>query len=91
MGQFKLTIDDDLLAQLKACAEDYEKPSANQVAVEILSQYLPFWRDAAELHRQVITEQYKNMMGVTNLEILKMVKAKQAPGLNKSEKRSKAG
>lgn len=66
--QFKLSIENGLLEELNQCAEEYGRSSAQQVVVEVLTEYLPFWKAAAESHRQFIDGQKERALGKQKIQ-----------------------
>jgi predicted DNA-binding protein len=55
--QFLLRPSVELIEKLKALADRYSKSSGQQVAVEIIEQYVDFWEEAEEAKQAVIKRQ----------------------------------
>ena len=59
--QFLLRLNVELIGKLKALAEKYGKSSGQQVAVEIIEQYVDFWEEAEEAKQEVIRRQRETL------------------------------
>jgi hypothetical protein len=55
--QFKLRAPEDLLNRVAKLSETYDRRSANQVIVEVLTYYLDFWEQAEQARLKKISEQ----------------------------------
>lgn len=55
--QFKLRAPGDLLDRVAKLSETYDRRSANQVIVEVLTYYLDFWEQAEQARLKKISEQ----------------------------------
>lgn len=55
--QFKLRAPEDLLGRVAQLSETYDRRSANQVIVEVLTYYLDFWEQAEQARLKKISEQ----------------------------------
>lgn len=56
--QYKIRISEALIARLEQMAADYSRKSGNQIAAEILEQYVDFW-ETAEIARQEILDKQR--------------------------------
>src|SRR5262245_890487 len=54
--QFKLRVDSEFLAQLLEMAKRYNRRSAQEVAMEVLEQYLTLWAEGAEKQKQALAD-----------------------------------
>lgn len=55
--QFKMYLDDDLVERIKKSAEKSGRASAQQLAEEILSIYLPVWNAVNDATRRAVEVQ----------------------------------
>ncbi len=55
--QFKLFLDEEIIGRLEKAANRYGRRSANEVAVEVITQYLDFWEYAESAKHAVFEQQ----------------------------------
>ena len=66
--QFKLRAPEDLLNRVAQLSETYDRRSANQVIVEVLTYYLDFWEQAEQARLKKISEQRVSVADPMTLE-----------------------
>lgn len=59
--QYKLRLDEDVIARLDEFARKYGRRSGNQVAAEVIEQYLDFW-EYAEAAKKVVLEDQRSVL-----------------------------
>ncbi len=55
--QYKVGVDESLIERYENAAEKYKRRSGNQVASEVLEQYLDLWEQAEQGRLAVISQQ----------------------------------
>jgi hypothetical protein len=66
--QFKLRAPEDLLDRVAKLSETYDRRSANQVIVEVLTYYLDFWEQAEQARLKKISEQRVSVADLMTLD-----------------------
>ena len=66
--QFKLRAPEDLLNRVAQLSETYDRRSANQVIVEVLTYYLDFWEQTEQARLRKISEQRVSVADPMTLE-----------------------
>lgn len=84
--QFLLRPSDDLIERLRKAARMYKRASGQQVALEVIDQYLDFWERAEDKKLQEINRQRESL----DTRLLKQANSREGSGESGSKRRGKA-
>jgi len=68
--QYKLRLEEEVIARLDGFARKYGRRSGNQVAAEVIGQYLDFWEYAESAKHAVLKEQRAVLQGPVRVPVI---------------------
>ncbi len=68
--QYKLRLEDEAIERLDKMARKFGRRSGNQVAAEVIEQYLDFWEYAEQAKKAVFEEQRAVLLDPVRVPII---------------------